>query len=415
MKLILGSLIFCKVAAEEKKHMCPGLDDWAYEQDRKVCSKDVCSRAKCMQQRQDDPEVPAEPCFTRGQILDGRNNDPEGCYFGSSSNTCALFNNVCMYSAPKRKGPQMVTISYVPKKKAGLAAGNPGTCGAGTSDIRTVDKYRLVDSSGLKLVAVHREGRKDEPCDTSINLNDNVWELSAGGLFKFKEDSGICITSDGTSLSVSDHGCTDDNKAENGWHFTAGGTGSKYCAGGVPTEDPLTRFDITDLPVAAEGSCSGEWHVENWEGDSAQLETSQSDSPLTCARCIALHHNFACLVASAGDCQPAPDSASCTEELGGEWCAPAPKEPVCTDGHDDWKREAKRNKCDSCSPEKCRLQPSSKGGPGTPCYTQAQLDDGVTDTPHGCDFGTEENTCGIDAHGHCVYSEMGSQPNQVVV
>jgi hypothetical protein len=89
-----------------------------------------------------------------------------------------------------------------------------------------------------------------------------------------------------------------------------------------------------------------------------------------------------------------------------------PLYPTCTEGKYDWagKADSSHASCESlgCDYDTCQ-QKMDDGLAISHCYTQAQIDEGKVgngETPRGCNYGSQANTCAFDAENRCVYSGL---------
>lgn len=385
-----------------------GMDDWARDVQRRPCSAG-CSNQICTH------KVGHEGlCYTQAQVNAGDMDTPRGCNYGSPENTCAFdANNQCVYaSSSKRKDPVKVIISYTPAGHGALAVSSQLT------EECEIAQYQLVlENSGLQLVAVKKaeDGKGQlagyDPCVEGTTLN--YWQIATDAAFWPEKGEKSCLTTDGITLMTTDKSlpCTNTNNWDQGWFFSQeldDQGNPRFCMPAIPQADsgsPQVLSPDLRVILTGHGECSSSWERKIFDPTvtlSSDLQQQTTLHEKTCPACMDSIGNYACLL---DDCFLAPSKSFC-EGMGGEWCSPPPPSyPECADGADDWARQSERRPCsEGCSFETCENKIGKDAVEH--CYTKAQVGKAVI--PHGCNYGSAENTCAYDDNGQCVYSDLGS-------
>jgi hypothetical protein len=298
----------------------------------------------------------------------------------------------------------------------------------------------MVKNGEFLLVAYQDDEGDEQPCDSKYEDDfPYYWHFSKGGLFTVVTDKNptqyglkleknmqlvvSTIPGDGTSKNCcGGHGeCDEDDQPGGGaWRFHQDGVHDnehKFCLRNVDQAEQSLPEIRPGFLGAGHDECGDKWEMQffghNDPDDPDGFESVLKSEPQatissnTCSTCLSRKTSPFDRCLSEDMCIPAPTAEAC-EGHGGKWCS-APDFPVCANGKDDWGHNASRGECSrGCSQDICESTTLHNGKQAQPCYTQDQLDKGVIDTPHGCNYGSEHNTCALDAHGHCVYSDLGS-------
>jgi len=284
----------------------------------------------------------------------------------------------------------------------------------------------IFQNNALQLVAVKKAAEGSvgmlngfDPCNEGDKLH--FWQMSEESVFSSPNGKKSCLTTDaeddGGTLMTSDVGlpCTINNNwdkdGHKGWFFNEEESG-RLCMDTVPDADSGLKRVEGGLKVLTEksGQCSSSWTKEVFNPHRSlltkhslplQFDLLRQASP-ECTACAAQIGNFACVL---GDCFLAGSESYCEDYLKGEWCSPPPpKYPLCANGTDDWAGNSHRRPCSAgCSYDICEQK---KGKDAVDhCYTKSQGQHGI---PRGCNYGSDANTCALDANDNCVYSHIGS-------